>query len=126
MLKEGGAGASPAAVTDGAGLSIVHFDFDRYFIKDEDRPVLERNAKWLGKNPGAKVQIEGHADERGDNEYNLALGDRRAGSVKRFLVDLNIGEERLSTISYGEEKPVDKGHDDDAWSRNRRAEFRVE
>ncbi len=126
MSKEHGAGASLAAGTDGEALSTVHFDFDRYFIRNDDRPLLERNAGWLKKNPSAKVQIEGHADERGDNEYNLALGDRRADSAKRFLVDMGIGGDRLPTISYGEEKPVDQGTDDDAWSRNRRAEFRVE
>ena len=126
MSKEGAAGASLAAGTDGEALSAVHFDFDRYFIRNEDRPLLERNAGWLKKNPSTKVQIEGHADERGDNEYNLALGDRRADSAKRFLVDMGIGEDRLPTISYGEEKPAAKGADDDAWSRNRRAEFRVE
>lgn len=126
MSKEGVAGASLAAGTDGEALSTVHFDFDRYFIRNEDRPLLERNAGWLKKNPSTKVQIEGHADERGDNEYNLALGDRRADSAKRFLVDMGIGEDRLPTISYGEEKPVAQGTDDDAWSRNRRAEFRVE
>lgn len=126
MSKEGAAGASQAAGTDGEALSTVHFDFDRYFIRNEDRPLLERNAGWLKKNPSTKVQIEGHADERGDNEYNLALGDRRADSAKRFLVDMGIGEDRLPTISYGEEKPAAKGNDDDAWSRNRRAEFRVE
>lgn len=126
VSKEGVVGASLATGTDGEALSTVHFDFDRYFIRNEDRPLLERNAGWLKKNPSAKVRIEGHADERGDNEYNLALGDRRADSTKRFLVDMGIGEDRLPTISYGEERPVAKGNNDDAWSRNRRAEFRVE
>ncbi len=83
--KEGPAGASTEGATDNAGLLAVHFDFDRYFIRNEDRPVLERNAGWLSRNPGAKVRIEGHADERGDNEYNLALGDRRADSAKTGL-----------------------------------------
>jgi len=79
----------------------------------------------MKKNPGAKVQIEGHCDERGTPEYNLALGQRRADSTKKYLVNLGIDGSRLSTISYGEEKPADPGHNEAAWAKNRRAVFDI-
>ncbi len=106
-------------------LFTVYFDFDRYNIRDDDRESLNKNAKWLGLNSNVKVRIEGHADERGETEYNLALGDKRAKNVEKYLEDMGIKAVRLSTISYGEEKPVDAGHDEGAWSKNRRAEFAI-
>lgn len=106
-------------------LYAVHFDFDKYNIRDEDAEHLRRNASWLKKNPGVTVTISGHADERGETEYNLALGDRRAKSVKGFLTGLGVDPSRLKTISYGEEKPEDPGHDEQAWAKNRRAEFEL-
>lgn len=106
-------------------LFAVHFDYDKYIIRDEDKPVLDKNAKWLNLNSRVKVVIEGHADERGETEYNLALGDKRAKSVEKYLRSLGVSSNRLSTISYGEEKPVDPGHDETAWSKNRRAEFKI-
>lgn len=106
-------------------LLAVHFEFDNYAIRDSDKPLLENNAKWLKLNSGVKVQIEGHADERGENEYNLALGDKRAKSVEKYLETLGVKGGRLSTISYGEEKPADQGHSEDAWAANRRAEFKL-
>lgn len=112
---------TPAA----SALYTVHFDFDQYTINDTERPLLAKNAAWLESSPKTAVVIEGHADERGETEYNLALGDRRARSAKKFLQDLGIASERLSTISYGEEKPAVQGHDEDAWAQNRRAEFKV-
>lgn len=104
-------------------LFTIYFDYDNYSIRDNDAENLAKNARWLGLNQSVKVTIEGHADERGDEEYNLALGDKRAQSVKRYLNDLGISPSRLDIVSYGEEKPVAIGHDEEAWSKNRRAEF---
>ncbi|MBI5885840.1 MAG: peptidoglycan-associated lipoprotein Pal [Deltaproteobacteria bacterium] len=106
-------------------LYTIHFDFDRYTINETERGLLAKNAAWLNSTPRITVRIEGHADERGETEYNLALGDRRASAVKKFLQDLGISPGRLSTISYGEEKPAAQGHNEEAWAQNRRAEFDV-
>jgi len=108
-----------------AGLQAVHFDFDRYFIRDGDKEKLRNNARWLKKNTGVKITIEGHADERGENEYNLALGEKRAMSVKDYLKSLGVDASRISTVSFGEEKPADPDHNEAAWAKNRRAEFRT-
>ena len=104
----------------------IYFDFDRSNLKPETQEVLKRKAEWLRNNPGESVIIEGHCDERGTNEYNLALGDRRAQSAKNFLIDLGISESRLTTISYGEERPADPRHNENAWSKNRRDHFVLE
>ena len=104
-------------------LKDIHFDFDRYDIRPEDGPVLKENAALLMKSPAVKVQIEGHCDERGTAEYNLALGERRANSTKKYLVSLGVPTDRLSTISYGKEAPLDPGHHEEAWAKNRRAHF---
>jgi len=104
-------------------LKDVHFDFDRYDIRPEDGPVLNENAALLMKSPAVKVQIEGHCDERGTAEYNLALGERRANSTKKYLVSLGVPPDHLSTISYGKEAPLDPGHHEEAWAKNRRAHF---
>ena len=101
----------------------IYFDFDKYNLRSDAQSVLKAKAAYMKKNPKIKVRIEGHCDERGTNEYNLALGDRRANSAKEFLVNLGIGESRLTTISYGEERPADPGQNEAAWARNRRAEF---
>ena len=101
----------------------VYFEFDSSALMGEAQEVLKRKAVWLRANPGASVIVEGHCDERGTNEYNLALGDRRAESAKRFLADLGIAGSRLTTISYGEERPVDAGHGEESWAKNRRAHF---
>jgi len=101
----------------------VYFEFDSSALLPEAQEVLKRKALWLRANPGASVVIEGHCDERGTNEYNLALGDRRAESAKQFLTDLGIAGPRLTTISYGEERPVDPGHNEESWAKNRRAHF---
>ncbi len=106
-------------------LKDVHFDFDKYDFRGDDEDILKGNAAWLKKNPGTKVQIEGHCDERGTSDYNLALGERRANHVKQFLISLGIASDRISIISYGEEKPLDPGHTEEAWSKNRRAHFVV-
>lgn len=104
----------------------IHFDFDRYVLTEEAKTVLKEKAQWLNRNPEVKVIIEGHCDERGTNSYNLALGHRRAAMVKGYLVSLGIDESRLSIISYGEERPLDHGHDETAWQKNRRVHFVVE
>lgn len=115
-----------AVAAEKGQLFTVYFDFDNYSIRDNDAENLAKNARWLGLNQSVKVIVEGHADERGDEEYNLALGDKRAQSVKRYLNDLGISPSRLDIVSYGEEKPVVDGHDEDAWSKNRRAEFVIQ
>jgi len=102
-------------------LKDIHFEFDKYDIRRVDEEILKENAVLLKKNPKMKVQIEGHCDERGTVEYNLALGERRASNTKKFLVFLGIPSDRISTISYGKERPLDKGHHEEAWARNRRA-----
>lgn len=101
----------------------VQFEFDSANLSMEAQDILRQKAEWLKENPRAKVIIEGHCDERGTNEYNLALGDRRAFSAKSFLVDLGISASRLTTVSYGEERPLDPRASEDAWARNRRAHF---
>jgi peptidoglycan-associated lipoprotein len=103
----------------------VHFDFDKYDIRREDEEILRENVAWLKKNPKMKIQIEGHCDERGTAEYNLALGERRANNTKMYLVSLGISSDRISAISYGEERPLDPGHNEEAWAKNRRAHIVV-
>ncbi len=107
------------------GLQRVLFAFDQYTLSDQARETLAGNAAWMKANPGAKVVIEGHCDERGSDEYNLALGERRALAAQAYLVSLGIDSTRLSTISYGEERPLAAGHDEEAWAQNRRDEFKV-
>jgi peptidoglycan-associated lipoprotein len=102
-------------------LKDIHFDFDKYDVRPGDAAILKENAALLKKFPNVKIQIEGHCDERGTVEYNLALGERRANRTKDYLVSLGISAARISTISYGKEKPLDPGHDEDAWAKNRRA-----
>lgn len=106
-------------------LQAVHFDFDKSNIRPDAAEVLDKNAQWLRDNPNVEVQIEGHCDERGTIEYNYNLGQRRAESVKQYLIKADIDEKRLHTISYGEERPADTGHNEAAWAKNRRAQFLV-
>jgi peptidoglycan-associated lipoprotein len=103
----------------------IHFDFDKSFIREDAKPVLSAVADFLKKNRGAKLQVEGHCDERGTSEYNMALGDRRAESARAYLVSLGVPASALSAVSFGEEKPLDPGHSEEAWSKNRRAHFVV-
>ena len=103
----------------------IYFDYDKSELKPEARAVLKKKAEWLRDNPEFSARIEGHCDERGTNEYNLALGERRANAAWRFLNALGISGARLTTISYGEERPADPGQNQDAWSKNRRDEFRL-
>lgn len=101
----------------------IFFDFDRYELKPASRETLQRKAEALRSLPEIEIVIEGHADERGTIEYNLALGERRANAARRYLIDLGIDPERLSIVSYGEERPAVDGHNEAAWSQNRRDEF---
>ena len=103
----------------------IHFDFDSSTLTPEAQLILKKKAEWLQNNPEAMSTIEGHCDDRGTSEYNLALGDRRATSAKNFLVDLGISASRLTTISYGEERPVDPGQNEEAWAKNRRCHFTI-
>jgi peptidoglycan-associated lipoprotein len=107
------------------GLERVHFDFDQFTLSPEARDTLAKNAAYLQANPDLKVRIEGHCDERGSDEYNLALGERRAKAAKDYLVSLGVAENRLDIISYGEEMPLDPGHNEEAWAKNRRDEFKA-
>ncbi len=102
----------------------VYFEFDSYVVGTAAQGVLRKLAVGMKANAGTKVQIEGHCDERGSNEYNLALGERRARSVKDFLVGEGVMAEALSTISFGEEKPAVMGAGEEAWDKNRRAEIK--
>ncbi len=106
-------------------LQDVRFDFDSAVLLDSARPVLDRTAEWLGTYPSVTLLVEGHCDERGTVEYNLALGERRATAVYNYLVNLGVAANRLKTISYGKEFPLDPGHDEGAWARNRRAHFEI-
>lgn len=101
----------------------VHFDFDSYTLRSDAKAILEQKAAWMKANAGVTVQIEGHCDERGTNAYNLALGERRANATKQYMSLLGIEGPRMSTISYGEERPLDPGHSEAAWTKNRRAHF---
>jgi peptidoglycan-associated lipoprotein len=103
----------------------IHFDFDKSELKPEARAILVKKADWLRNNAEFSVRIEGHCDERGTNEYNLALGERRANAAWKFLNALGISGDRMTTISYGEERPVDPRHNEAAWAKNRRDEFKL-
>jgi peptidoglycan-associated lipoprotein len=104
-------------------LNDIHFDFDKYNIRPGDATVLDANAAWLKSNPGNLVLIEGHCDERGTNEYNLALGERRAKSTMNYLVSQGVQASRITIISYGKERPVCTEHNESCWLKNRRAHF---
>jgi peptidoglycan-associated lipoprotein len=106
-------------------LSMIYFDFDKYFIREDAKPVLDSDATWLKKFRAAKVLIEGHCDERGTEDYNLALGERRAQSTQQYLISLGVSPERVKIISYGKSQPLDPGHDEFAWAKNRRAQFLI-
>lgn len=102
---------------------MVHFDFDKSDIRVDAAEVLKRKAAWLKDNGAVSILIEGHCDERGTDAYNLALGERRATASKKFLVALGLDPDRIDTISYGEERPLDPADNEEAWAKNRRAQF---
>jgi len=103
----------------------IHFDFDQYRIRSVDEPVLRDIADWLKDNDQVRMLVEGHCDERGTNEYNMALGEQRALAARSYLIRLGVEAERISTISYGEERPLDPRSTEDAWGKNRRGHFVV-
>jgi peptidoglycan-associated lipoprotein len=116
----------PAAVVDTAAITgPIYFDFDKSTIRPDAAATLDRKLPWLQANPGMRIRIEGNADERGSDEYNLALGQRRAASAKRYLVDHGIAADRFDLVSYGEERPVCTEHNEACWQQNRRDDFRI-
>jgi peptidoglycan-associated lipoprotein len=128
--QRSGAGASGARPAPGEFVGVrdlvdVHFDFDKYAIRARDAEILDANARWLRANKDAQVLIEGHCDERGTEEYNLSLGDRRAKATVDYLVAQGIAPARLVTISYGKERPQCSEHNEACWAKNRRAHFLV-
>lgn len=106
-----------------SGLNTVFFEYDQARLTPDSRRKLAENAEWIKQNPNFTVQVEGHTDARGSIEYNLALGERRAKSVKTYLEGLGVNPRRITIISYGKEKPLDPGDGESAWSKNRRANF---
>jgi peptidoglycan-associated lipoprotein len=104
-------------------LADIYFDFDKFNLQEKARAILNKHVEWLNKNKDVKVTIEGHCDERGTAEYNLALGERRAVAAAKFLIDMGIDGKRIKTISYGFELPLDQRHNEEAWAKNRRAHF---
>ena len=110
---------------EGGPLSDIHFGYNDYTVQPQDSSILRSNASWLQAHPGSNVQVEGNCDERGSEEYNIALGAKRAQSAKDYLVTLGISPGRLSTISYGKELPLCQEHDESCWQRNRRDHFVV-
>ena len=114
--------AGVSVVTE-AGLERINFEFDSYTLDDAAKRILGMNAEWLKANPGTKITVEGHSDERGSDTYNLSLGENRAKAAKAFLTTLGVAADRINVISYGEEKPLDPASTEAAWAKNRRAEF---
>ncbi|PKN51235.1 MAG: peptidoglycan-associated lipoprotein [Deltaproteobacteria bacterium HGW-Deltaproteobacteria-13] len=104
-------------------MSNIYFDFDKYNLRDEDKKMLKEHADWLMKNEAYRIRIEGNCDERGSEKYNMALGQRRADAAKNYLVKMGVNKKRISTISYGKDRPVDPGHDEAAWAKNRNDHF---
>jgi peptidoglycan-associated lipoprotein len=115
----------PLGTSPSSPLKDIYFDFDRYDLRADARETLKADAEWLKQNPVGSVQIEGHCDERGTAEYNLALGAKRAQTAKDYLTTLGIAAQRLSTISYGQELPVCTEHNEDCWQKNRHDRFVV-
>jgi peptidoglycan-associated lipoprotein len=117
------AAAKAAAILKELQIADINFDFDKYNLKPEAQEILKKGAPAYLKYRDYKLVVEGHCDERGTAEYNLALGEKRATEAAKYLADLGIDKERIKTISYGKEMPLDKGHDEAAWAKNRRAHF---
>jgi peptidoglycan-associated lipoprotein len=127
MGNDEGAGARAAAIRDAQNqLQTVYFQYDSADLDGAAQATLRQNADVIGRYADVRIQIQGHCDERGSEEYNLALGDRRARSIMDYLVNLGVNPARLTTITFGEERPVDPGHDEAAYAKNRRGEFVAE
>jgi peptidoglycan-associated lipoprotein len=124
LTRSAAAGAGGAALLAAPSQRVVYFDFDSFAIRDEFKPVIEGHARALSGNRGKKVVIEGHTDERGGREYNLALGQKRAEAVLRSMALLGATDTQLEAVSYGKERPAATGSDEAAWAKNRRAELR--
>ena len=112
---------TPSTDMSPVSLNDVYFDFDQYNLTSEAKSTLDANARELKRVMDANITIEGHCDERGTKAYNLALGDKRANAARDYLVALGVGSSRITTVSYGKERPFDAGHDESAWAKNRRA-----
>ncbi|MBM3421955.1 MAG: peptidoglycan-associated lipoprotein Pal [Chlorobi bacterium] len=133
QLQQGGIAGSGSQSGRGYGfdeyqtgpIGDVFFDFDSSMLAQEAQDRLVQNAAWMKSNPGRSVLIEGHCDDRGTSEYNIALGERRAVTAKEYLVRLGVSSSRLESVTYGEERPFDKGQNEEAWAKNRRAHFVV-
>jgi peptidoglycan-associated lipoprotein len=115
----------PTSTLNESQFQTVYFDFDKFNLRTDARAALDHNYELLNEFPSATIKIEGHCDERGTIEYNLSLGEKRAKSCMDYLTGLGIAPGRISTISYGKERPIDPGHNESAWSKNRRGEFRI-
>jgi peptidoglycan-associated lipoprotein len=113
----------PPPPAPAVSLQDINFDFDKYNIRSQDAETLKKDYEWFKQNPGQKARIEGHCDERGTTEYNLALGQRRADSTKTYLTNLGVDSALLETVSYGKEKPLCKEKNEECWAKNRRAHF---
>jgi peptidoglycan-associated lipoprotein len=124
-VEEAPAKPQPATPQPDLELTSVYFDFDRSEVRADQVPGLDADLRALQADPRVTIEIQGHCDERGTTEYNLALGERRAHAVKQWLVLRGVGESRIRTVTYGEERPADAGHDEAAWARNRRADLIV-
>ena len=127
--SEGDVSAAPQAMEEEIAKfeqDRIYFDFDKFNLTADARKILAEKASFLNAHPNMNVRIEGHCDERGTREYNLALGERRAKSAQDYLIFLGINPTRVSIISYGEERPLEAGSGEDAWTQNRRAEFRIQ
>ena len=116
---------APKAVLTEAQFRTVYFDFDKFNLRSDAKAALDANYELLKNFPDVIVKIEGHCDERGTVEYNLSLGEKRARSTMDYLAQLGVGSGRISIISYGKERPADNGHNEGAWQKNRRCEFRI-
>jgi peptidoglycan-associated lipoprotein len=119
----GDSGVQPGAEASTHGMKTIYFDFDRSDLRPEAKANLEHNAGVLRSAPDLRVEVQGNCDERGSEEYNLALGQRRADTAKQYLVDLGVEGGRIRTVSFGEENPAVRGHDESVWSKNRRDDF---
>jgi peptidoglycan-associated lipoprotein len=116
---------SDATSGEGGPLEDIHFDYDSPALTDTARSILDRHAAWIKSHPGVRIAVEGHCDERGTVEYNLALGDQRARAARDYLVSLGVESERLTAMSFGKERPLDPASNEAAWAKNRRGHFAV-
>jgi len=122
--RDSGSVNGNATADAGPPKGSVYFDFDSNDVKEQFQPVIQAETRYLSQHPNAKLRIEGNCDERGSREYNLALGQRRAEAVKRVMTVMGVSGNNIETVSFGEEKPAAQGHDEAAWAKNRRDDFR--